>query len=59
LCALLREPAPRAGGGACLPQKLQARREVLRRGQAHLGHHVQRLTDAYLGGTAGVTEADV
>jgi site-specific DNA recombinase len=55
LCALLREPAPlaaavaRAHGGAWLPQELQARRETLRRGQAHLRHQLERLTDAYLG----------
>ena len=55
LCALLHEPAPlaaavaRAHGGAWLPQELQARRETLRRGQAHLRHQLERLTDAYLG----------
>jgi len=54
LCALLHEPAPlaaavaRAHGGAWLPQELLARRETLRRGQAHLRQHIERLTDAYL-----------
>ena len=54
LCALLREPAPlaaavaRAHGGAWLPQELLARRETLRRGQAHLRQQLERLTDAYL-----------
>ena len=54
LCALLREPAPlaavvaRAHGGAWLPQELVARRETLRRGQAHLRQQIERLTDAYL-----------
>ncbi len=54
LCALLSEPAPlaaavgRAHGGAWLPQELLARRETLRRGQAHLHQQLERLTDAYL-----------
>ena len=54
LCALLAEPEPlaaavaRAHGGAWLPQELLARRETLRRGQAHLGQQLERLTDAYL-----------
>jgi site-specific DNA recombinase len=54
LCALLGEPGPlaaavaRAHGGAWLPQELLARRELLRRGQAHLGQQIERLTDAYL-----------
>ena len=54
LCTLLAEPEPlasavaRAHGGAWLPQELLARRETLRRGQAHLGQQLERLTDAYL-----------
>jgi site-specific DNA recombinase len=54
LCALLSAPEPlaaavaRAHGGAWLPQELQARRETLRRSQAHLGQQIERLTDAYL-----------
>ena len=54
LCALLSEPEPlaaavaRAHGGAWLPQELLARRETLRRGQAHLRQQLERLTDAYL-----------
>ena len=54
LCALLAEPEPlaaavaRAHGGAWLPQELLARREALRRGQAHLRQQIERLTDAYL-----------
>jgi len=54
LCALLAEPVPlavaveRAHGGAWLPQELLARRETLRRAQAHLSQQLERLTDAYL-----------
>jgi site-specific DNA recombinase len=54
LCALLVEPEPlaaavaRAHGGAWLPQELLARRETLRRAQAHLSQQIERLTDAYL-----------
>ena len=54
LCALLAEPGPlaaavaRAHGGAWLPQELLARRDTLRRAQAHLRQQVERLTDAYL-----------
>jgi site-specific DNA recombinase len=54
LCALLAEPEPvaaavaRAHGGAWLPQELLARRETLRRSQAHLRQQIERLTDAYL-----------
>src|SRR3954449_8042446 len=54
LCTLLSEPEPlaaavaRAHGGAWLPQELLARRETLRRGQAHLRQQLERLTDAYL-----------
>src|SRR3712207_1094996 len=54
LCALLAEPEPlaaavtRAHGGAWLPQELLARRETLRRAQAHLCQQIERLTDAYL-----------
>ena len=54
LCALLGEPGPlasavaRAHGGGWLPQELLARRETLRRGQAHLRQQLERLTDAYL-----------
>ncbi|ANY82222.1 hypothetical protein BB934_28215 (plasmid) [Microvirga ossetica] len=38
----------RAHGGAWLPQELLARRETLRRAQAHLSQQIERLTDAYL-----------
>jgi len=54
LCALLGEPEPlatavaRAHGGAWLPQELLARRETLRRAQAHLCQQIERLTEAYL-----------
>ena len=54
LCTLLSEPEPlaaavaRAHGGAWLPQELLARRETLRRGQAHLHQQLERLTDVYL-----------
>ena len=54
LCTLLAAPEPlaeavaRAHGGAWLPQELLARRDTLRRGQAHLRQQIERLTDAYL-----------
>lgn len=54
LCALLAEPellaaaVARAHGEAWMPQELLARRETLRRGQAHLRQQLERLTDAYL-----------
>ena len=54
LCSLLGSPEPlaaavaRAHGGAWLPQELLARRETLRRAQAHLSQQIERLTDAYL-----------
>jgi site-specific DNA recombinase len=54
LCRLLGAPEPlaeavaRAHGGAWLPQELLARRETLRRAQAHLSQPIERLTDAYL-----------
>ena len=54
LCRLLGSPEPlaaavaRAHGGAWLPQELLARRETLRRAQAHLSQQIERLTDAYL-----------
>src|ERR671912_219546 len=53
LCALLAEPEPlaaavaRGPGGAWPPQELLARRETLRRAQAHLCQQIERLTDAY------------
>jgi site-specific DNA recombinase len=54
LSSLLGSPKPlaeavaRAHGGAWLPQELLARRETLRRAQAHLSQQIERLTDAYL-----------
>jgi site-specific DNA recombinase len=62
LCALLGEPEPlatavaRAHGGAWPPQELQARREILRRGQAHLQQRLERLADAYLGAVIPLDE---
>jgi site-specific DNA recombinase len=54
LCALLRHPEQiayaleRAHGGHWLPQELQARKEVLRKGQVTLETQIDRLTQAYL-----------
>jgi site-specific DNA recombinase len=54
LCALLRHPAQiayaleRAHGGHWLPQELQARKEVLRKGRVTLETQIDRLTQAYL-----------
>jgi site-specific DNA recombinase len=54
LCRLLNAPEPlatavaRAHGGAWLPQEMLARRETLRRAQAHLSQQIERLTDTYL-----------
>jgi site-specific DNA recombinase len=62
LCALLAEPGPlaaavaRAHGGGWLPQELLARRETLRRAQAHLAQQLERLTDAYLRGIIPLDE---
>ena len=62
LCRLLTDPGAirwaleRAHGGHWLPQELQARREVLRRGQAGVRQHVERLTTAYLDGVLGLEE---
>ena len=54
LCDLLTHPAmiaqamERAQGESWLPQELQARLEVLRRGKASLEQQLSRLTEAYL-----------
>ena len=62
LCRLLTEPGTirwaleRAHGGHWLPQELQARREVLRRGAATLRQALERLTTAYLDGVLGLEE---
>jgi site-specific DNA recombinase len=54
LCALLAHPEniayalERAHGGHWLPQELQARKEVLRKGQSRLAQQLERLTEAYL-----------
>ena len=54
LCYILTHPdsitqsLERAHGGHWLPQELQARRESLRRGQAHMQQQLDRLTEAYL-----------
>jgi site-specific DNA recombinase len=45
---LLTQALARAQGGQWLPQALQARREVLRKGQMNLEHQLERLTQAYL-----------
>ena len=62
LCRLLTEPEAigwaleRAHGGHWLPQELQARREVLRRGTAGVRQQLERLTTAYLDGVLGLEE---
>ena len=62
LCRLLTDPGAirwaleRAHGGHWLPQELQARREVLRRGQAGVRQQIERLTTAYLDGVLGLEE---
>jgi site-specific DNA recombinase len=62
LCQVLTHPESirfaleRAHGGHWLPQELQARREVLRRGQSHLQQQIERLTEAYLAGVLGLEE---
>ena len=62
LCQVLTHPESirfaleRAHGGHWLPQDLQARREVLRRGQSHLQQQIERLTEAYLAGVLGLDE---
>jgi site-specific DNA recombinase len=54
LCALLTDPAQvtralaRAGGGAWLPQELQARQATIRQALGQLDRQQQRLLDAYL-----------
>jgi site-specific DNA recombinase len=54
LCALMRDPQhiayalERAHGRHWLPQELQARQEVLRKGRGNLDTQVDRLTQAYL-----------
>jgi len=52
----IRYALERAHGGHWLPQELQARREVLRRGQTHLQQQIERLTEAYLAGVLGLEE---
>ena len=46
----------RAWGGHWLPQELQARREMLRKGRATLDRQVERLTEAYLSGVMALAE---
>jgi site-specific DNA recombinase len=62
LCAVLLHPEmiaqamERARGGHWLPQELQARRANLQRGRTGLGHQLERLTEAYLGGVVTLAE---
>jgi site-specific DNA recombinase len=62
LCTLLTHPEQiaqaleRAHGGHWLPQELQARREGLRRGKAHLEQQLERLTEAYLAAVVPLAE---
>jgi len=46
----------RAQGGQWSSQELQARRELLRKGQVSLDQQVERLTEAYLGGVMPLAE---
>lgn len=54
LCEVMTHPAEltcaleRAHGGQWLPQELQARQAILRRGRTGLGQQLERLTEAYL-----------
>jgi site-specific DNA recombinase len=62
LCQLLTHPEAlqfaleRAHGEHWLPQALQARREVLRRGHSRLQQQIERLTEAYLAGVLSLQE---
>ncbi len=62
LCAVLAHPESiaralaRAQGGHWSSQELQARREVLRKGQVRLDQQLERLTEAYLGGVMPLAE---
>lgn len=62
LCAVLAHPESiaqalaRAQGGHWSSQELQARRELLRKAQVSLDQHVERLTEAYLGGVMPLAE---
>jgi site-specific DNA recombinase len=62
LCVLLTHPESmthalaRAQGGHWSSQEVQARREVLRKGQVSLDQQLERLTEAYLGGVMPLAE---
>jgi len=62
LCAVLAYPESiaaalgRVQGGQWSSQELQARRELLRKGQVSLDQQVERLTEAYLGGVMPLAE---
>ena len=62
LCAVLAHPESiaqalaRVQGGHWSSQELQARRELLRKGQVSLDQQVERLTEAYLGGVMPLAE---
>ena len=62
LCEVLTHPESvtpaleRAAGGQWLPQELQARREQARRARRQVKQHVDRLTEAYLGGVIPLPE---
>jgi site-specific DNA recombinase len=55
LCDMVQRPElitsalERAQNGDWLPQQLQARREMLRKGLVSLNHQIERLTEAYMG----------
>ena len=62
LCRLLTHPEAigyaleRAHGGHWLPQDLQGRRDVLKRGQVRVEQQIERLTEAYLSEVVGLEE---
>ncbi len=62
LCAVVTHPESitqaleRAHTGQWLPQELQARREQIRQVRGRLGHQIDRLTEAYLGGVIPLAE---
>jgi site-specific DNA recombinase len=62
LCELLRHPEVvaesfrRVAAGCWHPPELQARRERRRQGKASLAQHLERLTEAYLGGVIPLPE---
>jgi len=62
VCEVIQQPdlimsaLARAQSGSWLPQQLQSRREMLRKGQASLEQQLERLTEAYMGGVIPLEE---